>query len=235
MSLRTISIPPRSGQAKGAVVVLHGWGANAQDVAALASLIDLPDYHFVFPDAPLPYAFSPVGRVWYNFPDNYSFMSRPEFYDQPELVQSRHALTEWIRSLPDSTGVPLDRTILGGFSQGGAMTLDVGLQLPLAALMVLSGYLHAPARLMQENRVQQERMPQEATKPLPVLLVHGIQDQVVPIAAAHQIRNSLAAFDIPVQYHELNMGHEIPPNVLSLMQSFIEETALSPDSPQKPL
>lgn len=216
LSLRTVSIPPRSGQAKGLLVVLHGWGANAQDVAALASYLDLPDYHFVFPDAPLPYYFSPIGRVWYNFPEDYSFMGNPEFYHQPELVESRKQLTSWLLSLEDTTGVPLSQTILGGFSQGGAMTLDVGLNLPLAALMVLSGYLHAPINLAQPDSTQ---LP-------PTLVVHGRQDMVVPIAAAHQTRDSLLALNAPVQYHELDMGHEIPLAVLNLMQSFIEDVAL---------
>lgn len=205
-------------------MILHGWGANAQDVAALASLLDLPDYHFAFPNAPFPFPHADVGRVWYNFPDSYSFLGSPAFYDQPELKESRKRLQEWLLSLEKTIGIPLSRTILGGFSQGGAMTLDVGLNLPLAALMVLSGYLHAPTRLTAP-----------ITAAPPVLMVHGRQDTVVPLTASYQARDSLLALNIPVQYHELNMGHEIPPVVMELMQSFIEETVFPPDSPQKPL
>lgn len=225
MSLQTISIPPQSGQAKGLLVVLHGWGANAQDVAALAPVLSLPDYHFAFPNAPFPHLYSPSGRVWYNFPENYTFLSSPEFSDQPELVESRKLLQDWLLSLESTTGVPLSRTILGGFSQGGAMTLDVGLNLPLAALLVLSGYLHAPSRLTA---------PTNFTAP-PVLVVHGRQDSVVSLSAAHQVRDSLLALNVPVTYHELDMGHEIQPSVLQLMQSFIEEKGVTPDSSAKPL
>lgn len=194
-------------------MVLHGWGANAQDVAALASFLNLPRYQFIFPDAPFPHEHSPVGRAWYPFPQEYSLLDHPSFYDQPELAESRNQLTELLQSLEEITGVPLSRTILGGFSQGGAMALDVGLKLPLAALMVLSGYLHAPTRLI-------EAASRHST---PALVVHGKQDTVVPIAAARQIRESLMGLDVPVQYQELNMGHEIPPAVLQLMQSFIED------------
>jgi phospholipase/carboxylesterase len=207
------------------LVILHGWGANAQDVASLASYLSLPDYHFAFPDAPFPSLYSPVGRVWYNFPENYTFLSSPEFYDHPELVESRKHLTDWLLSLEAATGIPLSRTILGGFSQGGAMTLDVGLHLPLAALMVLSGYLHAPTRLTTST---------DFAAP-PVLLVHGRQDSVVPLSSAHQTHESLLSLQVPVTYSELNMGHEIPPQVLQLMQSFIEERGSAPDSPAKPL
>ncbi|WAL58086.1 alpha/beta hydrolase [Thermocoleostomius sinensis] len=226
MSLQTIAIPPQRGQAQGLLVMLHGWGANAQDVSALASFLNLPNYQFVFPDAPFPYLYSPIGRVWYNFPENYTFLSNPEFYDQPELTQSRQQLIEWLRSLESTTGIPLSRTVLAGFSQGGAMTLDVGLKLPLAALMVLSGYIHAPARLA---------IGEGSASVPPVLMVHGRQDQVVPLAAAHQARDQLLALGVAVQYRELDMGHEIQPHVLRLMQSFIEETVISPDSPSKPL
>lgn len=205
--------------------MLHGWGANAQDVAALASFLHLPNYHFVFPDAPFPYLYAPLGRVWYNFPENYTFLSQSEFYDQPELTESRKHLIDWLLSLEATTGVPLSHTILAGFSQGGAMTLDVGLHLPLAALMVLSGYLHAPARLTTHT---------DFTAP-PVLMVHGRQDSVVPLSSAHQARDRLLALSIPVTYYELDMGHEIQPQVLGLMQSFIEEKGDAPDSSVKPL
>ena len=192
--------------------MLHGWGANAQDVAALSTYLDLPDYQFFFPDAPFPHPQAPGGKMWYGLPSDYSFFSSPTFREQPELKESRSLLLEWMRSLESSTGVPLSHTILGGFSQGGAMTLDLGLALPLAGLMVLSGYLHAP---LESSRLA--KIP-------PVLLVHGQQDPVVPLTAAQTVRQSLLKLGASVQYFELNMGHEIQPIVLSRMQSFIEET-----------
>lgn len=100
------------------------------------------------------------------------------------------------------------------------MTLEVGLQLPLAALMVLSGYVHAPLAVSTE-----------ASTNLPkVLLVHGRSDLVVPLLAAQQARDQLQRLGLSVQYHELSMGHEIQPVVLKLMQSFIEESVFPPDS-----
>ena len=152
--------------------------------------------------------------MWYGLPNDYSFFSRPEFRQQPELQKSRQELIEWLRSLEQTTGVPLSRTILGGFSQGGAMTLDIGLQLPLAALMVLSGYLHAPLEIEKLG----------ASIP-PVLIVHGRQDQVVPLGAAQQVRERLVKLGARVQYYEQDMGHEIQPIVLSRMQSFMEEVS----------
>jgi len=164
----------------------------------------------VFPDAPFPHPHNPVGKMWYGFPVGYDFRSQPDFQHQPDLVSSRQQLTDWLQGLVIETGIPLSNMILSGFSQGGAMTLDLGLRLPFAGLMVMSGYLHAP--------------PVPPDSPLPVLVVHGDQDPVVPIAAAQQTRNCLRQLDIPLQYHELDMGHEIQLDALQLMRRFVVET-----------
>ena len=102
------------------------------------------------------------------------------------------------------------------------MTLDVGPQLPLAALMVLSGYTHAPIEPF---------MPPTP----PVLVAHGRFDQVVPLLAAQQTQQRLSDLGVKVKYHEFDMGHEIQPGVLKLMQSFIEEIVWTPDSPGEAL
>ncbi len=224
MSLQVLSLPPRplssdltNQPPQALLVMLHGWGANAQDVATLASYIDLPQVQFFFPNAPFPFPYMPTGRMWYDLPQDYSFSSQPDFRQQPQVQESSQQLLSWLKSLEATTGLPLSRTILAGFSQGGAMTLEVGLQLPLAALMVLSGYAHAPL----------ETVVQPAPK---VLMVHGQLDQVVPLRAAQQTRAQLDHLGVSVQYHELSMGHEIQPIVLKLMQSFIEEIVFPPDS-----
>lgn len=214
MSLRAIAIPAQNQQPSTLLVALHGWGANADDLASLASYLDHPGYQMIFPDAPFPHPYSPAGRMWYSLPDDYSFFSQDAFRQQPELVESRQLLTEWLMTLEATTGIPLHRTILAGFSQGGAMTLDVGLSLPVGALMVLSGYFHAPPL------VQSSPIP-------PILMVHGWRDQVVSVEAARRAKNALLELGATVQYHELDMGHEIPFTVLGIMQSFMGEQAIA--------
>lgn len=181
------------------MVVLHGWGANAQDLAAVVPLLNLPDYQFMVPDAPFTHPYLATGRAWYSL-------------DQDRgqgLPESRKLLTEWLQSLESSTGVPLSRTILSGFSQGAAMTLDVGLHLPLAGLVALSGYLHP---ITTTN----------AQYP-PVLLVHGTLDSVVPLQAALSAKQTLSALGVTVQDHKFEMGHEIRPEVLGLIRNFVLE------------
>ncbi|HBL13453.1 MAG TPA: serine esterase [Cyanobacteria bacterium UBA11162] len=200
MLLQSINIPPASGQAPTHLMVcLHGWGANFQDLTPFASALNLPNYQFLFPDAPFPHPNVPGGKMWYDL-ENQNYQG---------LAESRQHLTDWLKSLEGSTGVSLSRTILMGFSQGGAMTLDVGLTLPLAALVSLSGYLHSkPEPLIGQS------LP-------PVLIVHGKHDPVVPLAAAQNARDTLTALGANIKYQEFNMGHEILPDVLTLIRSFI--------------
>lgn len=239
MSLEALSFPARNRSSpplppKALLVMLHGWGANSQDVAALASYLDLPGFQCFFPNAPFPFPYSPEGRIWYDLPETYSFLNQPSIDQQTQLQESRQRLILWLKSLAATTGVPLSRTILAGFSQGGAMTLEVGLDLPLAALMVLSGYAHGPLAVkpMEPVKPIEPVKPGEPGRNLPkILMVHGQFDQVVPLQAAHQARDRLTELGAQVQYHELKMGHEIQPVVLKLMQSFIEEIVFPLDSP----
>lgn len=184
------------------MVGLHGWGANAQSAAVLAPLLNLPEYELMFPNAPFDNPYTAEGKMWYAFAQDGE--SRKQSYEQ--LAQSKRVLTDWLKSLESNTGVPLSRTFLIGFSQGGAMTLDVGLNLPLAGLAVLSGYLHPVAQI--------------ESKP-PVLIVHGRQDLRVPLSAAHQAKDTLSALGVAVEYEELDMGHEVLPEVLGMVRTFV--------------
>lgn len=223
MSLQAIAFPDPSQSTlldpseKILLVLLHGWGANAEDVAGMAPYLLLSEnpsaLQMLFPDGPFRHPM-PGGRMWYNLAADYTFDSHPNASQQADLLESRRLLTKWVQGLEAQTGIPLSRTILAGFSQGGAMTLDVGTRLPFAGLMVLSGYLHDDLR---------DRPPSLP----PILLVHGHQDPVVPIAAARQSRDRLTDLGAPVDYHELDMGHDIPLTVLELMQIFIGRVLVS--------
>ena len=200
LSLQSISVPPANGQAPtGLIVCLHGFGSNAKDLAPFAPVLNLPTYQFLFPDAPYPHPRMSAGRMWYNL----------ENQDSQGLTTSRQQLIDWLKSLESSTGVPLSRTVLSGFSQGGAMTLDVGLTLPFAGLISLSGYMHS-----KPQPISGKSFP-------PVLIVHGRQDQVVSLGAAQRARDSLTALGVAVKYQEFDMGHIVSSEGLALMRSFI--------------
>lgn len=212
-TLDAISLMPENeAKAEHLLLMLHGWGANYQDLVPLAEMLDLPGFGYLFPNAPFDHYQAPGGKAWYdleNFPDLEKLSDLENFSDCKLLPQSQQLLLNWLTSLPSQTGVPLERTIMAGFSQGGAMTLDVGLSLPLAGLCSLSGYLHY------------EPQPLDSTPP--VLIIHGTQDPVVPIKAAKQAQEKLTAIGVNVQYQEFDMAHEIQIPALELLQKYIKQ------------
>ena len=197
--LEAISLMPNDGNLDHLLVVLHGWGANYEDFVPCAKMLNLPGFGYFFPNAPFEHFQVPGGRAWYA-------LESKEFTG---LEQSRAKLINWLQSLESNTGVPLERTIMAGFSQGGAMTLDVGATLPLTAICSLSGYLH-----YQPQDREKVNFP-------PVLIVHGKQDPVVPVQAAQQARDELTKIGASVQYQEFDMGHEVQPAALQLLRQFI--------------
>lgn len=218
MTLNAIAIPHQTpGSAAGLLILLHGWGANRHDLAGLAPYLKRPEIDMVFPDAPFPHPQVPGGCMWYGLSSEFTATgANLGMGDQfeAEVKQSRALLLDWIQGLTEQTGIPLSQTILGGFSQGGAMTLDLSYRLPVAGLMVLSGFLHGDL----------PQSPDDLTFPLPpMLLAHGRQDPVVPLVLAHEARDALTHLKAPLQYHELEMGHEISLELLNLMQTFIGE------------
>ncbi len=213
MSLNAISITPntaRSNDSDHLLVLLHGWGANAQNVAGLIEAINMIAIPFqgLLPNAPFDHPTVPGGKQWYGFPPNYNFNLPYSFERQADLQKSRKLLKTWMESLPDKTGIPLEKTIMGGFSQGGAMTLDVGPQLPLAAMLILSSYSHAPIARCVSSR--------------PVLVIHGRQDPVVPLAKALDTKAQLEQRALPVTYQEFDMGHEVSLEALSAASQFCQ-------------
>ncbi|MDT9200930.1 MULTISPECIES: alpha/beta hydrolase [Limnospira] len=202
MSLHSYTVKSENPEnPEGLIIFLHGWGANCEDLTFLAPMLRLPNYWFEFPEAPFPHPQVPGGRAWYAL----------ETQEYEGIEESREKLIDWLNAIAQTTGIPPQRTILGGFSQGGAMTFDVGRTMGFAGLIVLSGYLHFKPE------------PQQTPLP-PILMAHGKQDMVVPLGAAHQARDSFQKLGATVEYHEYNMGHEICPEILGLIQSFVIKT-----------
>lgn len=198
---------PTTGVPQGNIVLMHGWGANNDDLVGLLPYLQLPNYQCLLPNALFEHQYTESGRAWYSF----SGAGQLTASSRQELVASREALQDWLKTLPETTGVALDRTWIAGFSQGGAMALEVGLTLPVAGIMVLSGYLHPD-------------LTAPTTCP-PVAIWHGRQDDVVPISAAWQTRQQLINWGAVVQYHELEMGHTITPEEIKMMQQFVLQSS----------
>lgn len=195
---------------KGVIVALHGWGSNAQDLAALAPVLNLPDYLMLFPQAPFVHPNVSDGRMWYDFQNPNS----------NQLQASRNLLKTYLESvLTQAEGIPL---FLLGFSQGGAMTLDFALT-PIASnknsitgFICLSGYLHPDLQANTQTAITSS-----------VLIIHGTKDPVVPVIAAQSAKLTLTKLGAKVTYAEFTMGHEINPQAIADVRKFILSANLS--------
>lgn len=206
VKLQFLALPDPPIAADHSLLLLHGWGANAADLISLGSLL-APQAQTYAAEAPFPHPYVAQGRMWYDL-NQHDALSGSLLLDEraTDLATSEAALREWIASLP----IDLNRTILGGFSQGGALTLAVGLTLPLAGLLVFSGYLVRPPVVT-------------ATSP-PVLMIHGTADPVVPLASAQASWQALQAAGVKGAFHTLPMAHEINAEAIAIARQFIENT-----------
>ncbi|MEB0140121.1 MULTISPECIES: carboxylesterase [unclassified Undibacterium] len=187
-----------------AIIWMHGLGADANDFVPIVKELDLracPALRFVFPNAPsIPVTINGgyVMRAWYDILG--TDIAKRE--DENGLRQSQLAIEQLIER-EIARGIPAERIILAGFSQGCAMALQTGLRYPhkLAGFLCLSGYV--PLR----DVVAAERSP--VNQATPVYLAHGNADTVIPLARAEQSRDLLIDLGYPVAWHEYRMAHSV--------------------------
>lgn len=187
-----------------AVIWMHGLGADANDFVPMLRELDLtglPAIRFIFPNAdtmPVTINGGYVMRSWYDIV--HTDLGRQE--DEGGLRASQRKV-EALIARENARGIPNERIILAGFSQGCAMTLQTGLrqQQPLAGMLCLSGYLPLAAQAATEHTA--------ASKATPVFLAHGRMDPVVPVARATASRDLLAQWGYQVEWHEYAMQHSL--------------------------
>ncbi len=195
-------LEPRGGQTKRLVVFLHGYGADGNDLIELGKVWQqlLPDTAFVSPHAPEPCAQAPVGRQWFGL----------TFRDPNErwvgVNQAAPVLDSFLDKELARRNLPASALALVGFSQGTMMALHVGLRRasPLAGIVGYSGMLALDEKATPESLTSEIR-----SRP-PVLLVHGDQDELIPVQALFHASQTLAALDIPCEFHiSHGIGHGI--------------------------
>lgn len=185
------------------LLLLHGWGADATDLLDLGELLVSPEVSVVALQAPLPHP-GGVGRQWYD-------LQEP---DWPQLPSARIQLLERLQQL--DAELPLERTVLLGFSQGAALGLDVATRgggLALAGLIGCSGYPHP----------DWQPGPPASSAPLRILLTHGQQDPVVPYAASEELERRLQQAGHRVSLVGFSGGHTIDGGVLPILRTFVSQ------------
>ena len=187
------------------VVILHGRGADAYDLADIAPMIDTPGgCRFVFPNAPRPFEPYPGMAFGWSWFDGWP----PE---GDSLVRSREKVEELLAAIVKR--YPTSRVVLGGFSQGALVSLDVGFRTatPLAGIFAMSGAIF-----------EADLPDLRARMDLPVLVLHGTADDVIPVLAARRTRMVLGDHGIEAEYHEFPMGHHVTPESMAVVRAFIE-------------
>ncbi|MEA0736944.1 alpha/beta hydrolase [Xanthomonas campestris pv. campestris] len=187
-----------------AVIWLHGLGADGSDFAPMVPELVRPQWpalRFVFPHAPIrPITINNGVRMrgWYDIV-GMDFAQRADKVGIAESVAQVEALI----ANEQARGIAPDRILLAGFSQGGAVTLAVGLQrrVPLAGLIAMSTYLPDPAAAA--SQLQPGALAQ------PLFMAHGSADPVVPYRAGEQSAQALQALGFTLEWHSYPMGHQV--------------------------
>lgn len=187
------------------VLWLHGLGADGNDFVPLVPELVRPDWpalRFVFPHAPVQPVTINGGarmRAWYDIRD-FDLANRADL----DGVDASVAAVEALIAREAERGIPPQRLLLAGFSQGGAITLAAGLarKQPLAGLIALSTYLPMATTLAQ-SRLQPEAVAQ------PLFMAHGVFDPVVPPAAGEAGAKAMASFGFDVHWRRYPMQHQV--------------------------
>ena len=209
--IRQLSGPrlqPRGGSADALVVLLHGYGANGDDLIALADgwRERLPGAAFVAPNAADPIPGMPGSLQWFPLT-----MRDPSEYWRG-VVAARPALDRFLDAELTRYRLDANRLVLVGFSQGTMMALHTGLRRAAApaAIVGFSGLLAGPEHLG------------EALGRPPILLVHGEMDELIPVDMLHLAREHLAKAGQLVEWHvREGLGHGIDPAGQHLAGHFI--------------
>jgi phospholipase/carboxylesterase len=196
-----------AGEPDGALVLLHGRGADEHDLGSLLEVLD-PEHRLVGITPRGPLSLPPGGAHWYvvrsiGFPDGGTFHA------------TFGRLAAWLDALPERTGVPIERTVLGGFSQGAVMSYALGLgrgRPSPAGIIALSGFLPTVAGFSLEL---------ESRRGLPVAIGHGTLDPVIGIEFGHEARDRLSAAGLDVLYRETPMSHTIDPEFIPQLRAWL--------------
>lgn len=210
-----IRLEPLSS-ADSCVIWLHGLGADGHDFESVAAAMDVDECHslrYLFPHAPVRPITLNGGlsmRAWYDIVG----IGKAFEEDEAGITDSHQRLSRLIDAQVES-GIPAQRIILIGFSQGGSMVLHSGLryQRSLGGVACLSGYLS-----LRHSLAEQIQPGQQDT---PMLMMHGIDDQVVEYSLAKQSFQLLDAHLSNLQWQDYHHGHTVSMEQLSDLSMFI--------------
>jgi len=198
--------PP--GPVRASVLWLHGLGADGHDFEPIVPYLGLPEgVRFVFPNAPqrpVTVNGGMIMRAWYDLG-----ISGSGFWQDPEHIRQSRILIEELIAGEIDRGVPANRIVIAGFSQGGAIALHTGLRYPKALAGILA--LSAPIPYVEELVAGID----PENRNTPVFMAHGTADSLIPLAYVESGRTRMQAAGVHLEWHTYAMGHEVSPTELS--------------------
>lgn len=208
-----------AGPPAACLIWLHGLGADGHDFEALIprlGIVEKLDARVVLPHAPRrPVTINGgmVMRAWYD-------IAVPDlrwYQDGAGIRESARQLAALI-ARETANGIPVERILLAGFSQGGAIALHTGLRYPqsLAGILALSTYLPLADTLAAEAAA--------ANRAIPILMAHGDRDPVVPPSLALQSRQRLQQHGYHVAWHSYPMPHAVCPEEIEDIREWLFQT-----------
>ena len=189
---------PAAGDPEGALVLMHGRGADENDLFPLFDLLD-PDRRLLGLSPRGPLALPPGGAHWYavdriGYPDPNTFWT---VYPQ---------VAEWLDSTLAQNGLDLSQTVLGGFSQGGVMSYALGLNAERPApegIVAMSSFIPTV-----------EGLDLDLGRDIPFSVAHGTHDPIIGVEWGHDARDRLTSNGADVLYREYPMGHTVHPDFI---------------------
>ena len=213
--LEHIEIDPPN-EAGSSVIWLHGLGADGHDFEAIVPELKLPDdssIRFIFPHAPVRSVTINDGaemRAWYDF------IPHSETEGREDINDSMAQVTAFIEN-ERQRGIPSEKILLAGFSQGGVVALHTGIRYDkrLAGILAISTYLYDFASTRAEMH--------DANLAIPIMMAHGTRDPMIPVMRAATSRENLVGLGYDVRWFDYPMGHQVCLEEVAEIAAFFAE------------
>ena len=202
---------------KSTVIWLHGLGASGDDFEPIVPMMEMDNTRFVFPHAPiLPVTINMGMRM----PAWYDILTMEWESDEREDERTIRTSAELVADLIEAEharGIPYDRIVLAGFSQGGALALHVGVRFPetLAGIMVLSAY--------EVLTKTYDKEVHDANSETAMLFCHGVYDEMVPVLMGRGALERMVERGNPCEWNGYRMGHEVVLEELNRIKDWLQD------------
>ncbi len=191
---------PAAAEPAGALVLFHGRGTSEHDLVPLLDVLDpRGELLGITPRGPL--SLPPGGAHWYA-------VARIGFPDHDTFHATFGQASEWLDTILAEEGIPMEQTVIGGFSQGAVMSyaLSLGAGRPQpAGILALSGFIPT---------VEGFELDLESRAGLPVAIGHGVYDPIIGVEWGHDARDRLTPAGLDVTYREYPLPHAVDPGFL---------------------